>query len=172
MPPTATSSATTRAALAVPLAVETGMLKIERRRVETGAFGVCCGEHRGGRAGVDDRADRLAVHGDIGLEMPVDPLPQRDDGAPVAVGDGERAAGDDPAADAARHVLQLVAVFVAGHEDEDHQQPHRQLPHGLAETLSRSEDAARHQRTERAEIDEVAETVGVEAEHLAARNRP
>ncbi len=83
MPPADASSGDD--ARGVPLAVETGMLKISADGSKANPFGVG-GEHGGGRAGVDDGADCPAIHVDIGLEMPI--MRCSSDGAAV-VGDGE-----------------------------------------------------------------------------------
>ena len=63
--------------------------------------------------------------------MPVEPLAQRDRGPAVCFG-RQRAAGDQPAADPAGDILQLVTVFVARHENEHDQDPERQRARHVA----------------------------------------
>ena len=124
MVPTLTVSAMTTAAVALPLAVEIGTLKLSFDVSKPAASASADGQHRARRAGVDDEVDAHGVDRAARPEMAVGELFEHHRVA--AVIDGQRAAGNEADGDAVGEILQFVAVLVAGDEHQDDQHPHGQ----------------------------------------------
>ena len=114
MPPIADLVGDDAGRLAMPLAVETGIVKLSvagskpARAASADVSTVVVAPVS--TSGIDGRA----VDRDAASKWPSGRFCSVTVGAAVAVGDRQRAAGNQAAADAARDILQFVAVLVAG----------------------------------------------------------
>lgn len=145
-----------------------GDVVAEACRVVAGALGIRGSQHRRRSAGVNHHADSNTIDRAACFEMAAVRLLQHHQDAAVGITDRQRAAGNEPGCDSARDILQLVAVLVAGNENEREEEPDGEIARDIAKAVpAGADDRGRDDRTPCGQADHAGEAAVGQAKGLA-----